>query len=217
MVQDEDERPDLKGAYTISISTNPKETRDSLQVPKNVSRGRSNRRPITYKPREKIMSETPTRSSYSPYFIHPISPVNECPTDTDSSVLEGFRALSLDSSALETSADGMGCGITSGKKLEFLSILKSSQIPRPTPKRQAAPSTVTGTPVQHQKEFTPSKPPQIRFLNRFTNDLAPVFDTENRIEAMEREFTAFKQKMEGETTQATDLKDTIKMLQSRGM
>jgi kinesin family protein C1 len=37
------------------------------------------------------------------------------------------------------------------------------------------------------------------------------------MEAMEREFTAFKQKMEGETTQAGDLKETIKMLQSRGI
>ncbi|KAF2714549.1 kinesin-domain-containing protein [Pleomassaria siparia CBS 279.74] len=42
-----------------------------------------------------------------------------------------------------------------------------------------------------------------------------VFDTESRVEAMEREFNAFKRKMEGETTQASDLKETIKMLQAK--
>jgi kinesin family protein C1 len=44
----------------------------------------------------------------------------------------------------------------------------------------------------------------------------PVFDTESRMESMEREFLAFKQKMESETSQASDLKDTIKVLQTRG-
>ncbi|KAF2277707.1 kinesin-domain-containing protein [Westerdykella ornata] len=42
-----------------------------------------------------------------------------------------------------------------------------------------------------------------------------VFDTESRMESMEREFAAFKQKMEGEASQASGLKETIKILQSR--
>jgi kinesin family protein C1 len=37
------------------------------------------------------------------------------------------------------------------------------------------------------------------------------------METMEREFAAFKQKMEGEASQASDLKETIKVLQSRGI
>jgi kinesin family protein C1 len=36
------------------------------------------------------------------------------------------------------------------------------------------------------------------------------------METMEREFAAFKQKMEGEASQASDLIETIKVLQSRG-
>jgi kinesin family protein C1 len=37
------------------------------------------------------------------------------------------------------------------------------------------------------------------------------------METMEREFAAFKQRMEGEASNASDLKETIKVLQSRGI
>lgn len=54
------------------------------------------------------------------------------------------------------------------------------------------------------------------YLNRFTNDRAPVFDTESRMETMEREFAAFKQKMESDATQSSGLKENIKILETRG-
>ncbi|KAF2187383.1 kinesin-domain-containing protein [Zopfia rhizophila CBS 207.26] len=42
-----------------------------------------------------------------------------------------------------------------------------------------------------------------------------VFDTERRMEVMEREFATLKQKMEGDTSQTTSLNEKIKVLQTR--
>lgn len=42
-----------------------------------------------------------------------------------------------------------------------------------------------------------------------------VFDTESRMETMEREFAAFKQKMESDATQSSGLKENIKVLETR--
>jgi len=220
MAKHEDEqRPELKGAQPISISTNPKESQDFLHIPKNKSRVR-HVRILSDVSQTRTLSGTPTRSSSSPSINRPTSLVIERPTDTDCSVLESFGDLSLGSEAPEARSQCIGRGTTSGKNsdISFKSKFPSS-IPRATPAREMGPPPLPlciWTPTRTPKDHTPSKP-QARFLSRFANTLAPVFDTESRMEAMEREFTAFKQKMEGETTQASDLKETIRMLQSRGM
>jgi kinesin family protein C1 len=220
MAKHEDEqRPELKGALPFSISTNPQESQDFLKVPKIKSRVRHVRILSDVSP-SRNLSGTPTRSSSSLSVYHPSSVAIERPADTDCSVLESFGDLSLGSPAPKVHDRRKGCGTTSGKKqdISFESKFPSS-IPRATPTREMGPPPLPlciWTPTRTPKELTSSKPLR-RYLNRFTNTLAPVFDTESRMEAMEREFTAFKQKMEGETTQASDLKETIKMLQSRGI
>jgi kinesin family protein C1 len=220
MAKHEDEqRSELKGAYPFSISTNPKESQDFLKVPKNKSRVR-HVRILSDVSRSRNLSGTPTRSSSSPAVNRPASLVIERPTDTDCSVLESFGDLSLGSPAPKAHNQRIGRGTTSGKNLDISFNSKfPSSIPRATPVREMGPPPLPlciWTPTRTPKDHTPSNP-QVRFLSRFANTLAPVFDTESRMEAMEREFTAFKQKMEGETTQSGDLKESIRMLQSRGM
>lgn len=220
MAQNEDDdRPELKGAYPISISTNPTESQHLLNVTTHSSREPPQNRILSLEPpRKRNLSGTPTRSSSSLSYVgRPLSLVIERPANTDGDVLESFGALSLGSPAPEARSRCMGRGTASGKNPDIsLKSKISSLIPRATPIRQMGPPPCIQTPTRPKRQSTPSNPTP-RFLSRFTNDLAPVFDTESRMEAMEREFTAFKQKMEGETTQATDLKETIKMLQSRGM
>ncbi|KAF2875233.1 carboxy-terminal kinesin 2 [Massariosphaeria phaeospora] len=130
--------------------------------------------------------------------------------------MDGLGALNLGASAAEMPSSRMGRRRVSGKDPEFSSSKSQiSLIPRATPTREVAPSSsiITRTPIRKQRPQTPATP--VRFLNRFTNDPAPVFDTDLRMEAMERDFAAFKQRMENETSQANDLKDTIKVLQTR--
>jgi kinesin family protein C1 len=104
----------------------------------------------------------------------------------------------------------VGCGTIPGKEPNpFLKPLPPvSHLPRATPVRQPP----TPTPAR------PPSTPKIKapFLNRFTNDRCPDF-YDDRIEAMERDFRMFKEKMEGDMQQTTDYKETIQQLQSKGM
>lgn len=215
---EEEEKPERTGAYTLSISTNPRESRDNfLQLVKPCGKkSRIVSAPIVQPSR--AVSATPTRVSSS--FLQSTfstSPVPEEPTNTDcEEILDGLGALSLGSSAIEMRRKGIGRGKTSGKDSVNLSSKYRTSIPRAMPSPQSAPfTTIRPSGRSGCRPFTPSKPTP-RFLNRFTNDFAPVFDTESRMQTMEREFAAFKQRMEDGTSQANDLKETIKILQTRG-
>jgi kinesin family protein C1 len=91
----------------------------------------------------------------------------------------------------------------------FLKPLRPTRLPQATPTRQPA----IQSPIR-----PPSSTPRHtrkRFLNRFTNDQCPDF-YDDRMEAMEKQFTAFKEKMETDMQKATDQKESIQQLQSRG-
>ncbi|KAF2270066.1 kinesin-domain-containing protein [Lojkania enalia] len=87
---------------------------------------------------------------------------------------------------------------------------------RPQTANGARPKSAYGSHNRSKSSLQGSRPastvPQLEEEQRFERK---VFDTESRMESMEREFQAFKQKMEGETSQASDLKESIKMLQTR--
>jgi kinesin family protein C1 len=216
---EDDEKPERKGAYPFLISSDSRTSQNlSLHyVGQRKSRDRVVSAPPVY--RERPLSGTPTRASSSllPNYA-PTSPILEDPADTDcEDVAASFGALILGSSALDNRSRRMGRGMASGKD-SGLSLPQSHKSnSRVFNARQPAKTSAPAkTPSRSQKR--PSTPLATPYVNKYTNDrVVPVFDTESRMETMEREFAAFKQRLEGETSQASDLKDTIKVLQTRGM
>lgn len=208
--RESEQRYERQGAYPFSISTNSSRSRHNFIASLN-PQDRVVSAPTAHS--ERCFSETPTGHRHFSFPGPTTSPVHEDPADTDCMELsDGMGALYLRPSAPAPRGRRMGRGMTSGKDSKSSSSqVSSSNLPARQPISQVK------TPTRsRQRSNTPSKPPNSVFLNRFTNDLAPVFDTESRMETMEREFAAFKQKMESEASQASDLKDTIKMLQGRG-
>lgn len=214
---DEDSRPERKGVQPFLISTNPKESQDSLLVSKNASRTGDIRIYSDHgQPSRKESYAIWDRSFSSPHSRILPGSTPQCPTDDEcDNVCDRFGALKLGAPTDETDSQRIGRGMPCGKNLALPS---KSSIPRATPVRQRVPTQVhTNTPTRNPGLLTPSKPKHTpRFLNRFTNELAPVFD-DSRVAAIERDFMAFKEKVEGDMSQQNDLKDTIKVLQSRGM
>ncbi|KAF2107117.1 P-loop containing nucleoside triphosphate hydrolase protein [Lophiotrema nucula] len=214
---DDDQRSDLKGAVPILITTNAKAAEHALKV----SKRRTNKdRIISDAAMKRMFSQvsTPPSLSLLPSVIPP-SEASEAPTETEcEDVLNGFRDLSLGSSAAETdpfTRRRNGRGMLSGKDLGVSSQFSTlSNLPRPSPSRPETPTFYSR--ASHRSRLRPKSPDMFTpFLNRFTNVRAPVFDTDDRLEAMERQFLAFKEKVESDSSQATDLKETIKVLQSR--
>lgn len=209
-----EQEPQRKGAYPFLISTNPSDSLNNFLGQQKLHTGsRKVSAPIVHR---RAFSETSSGSPRSHSLSTlPTSPVHEERADTDCEELsDGLGALSLGFPPVETRSR-IGRGRTSDKDsgLSFPNQLSTS-IPRASPAPQSAFPTFKTPKKRRQKPQSPSK--RTPFLNRFTNDTAPVFDTEDRINTMERQFLEFKQKMEGEASQASDLKDTIKVLQSRG-
>jgi len=158
------------------------------------------------------------RAASSPSVQLPCTPLAKEPTQTDREDLAtGFAALSLRASA-RSGTDRGGREAMPDKEAKNLIRPKQllSYLPQPTPTpihtpiRQQPPEPIFRPPAS-----TPRRLAQAPFLSRFTNDRCPDFYNE-RIEAMERDFRMFKEKMEGDIGQATDYKESLQQLQGRG-
>ncbi|KAF2001508.1 kinesin-domain-containing protein [Amniculicola lignicola CBS 123094] len=215
--QEEEPQAERKGAYNspISISTNPKHGHSKLRPAKVRLQGRVYSESDIRTKRNFTNGHTKASLSLLPSVMDQSSPPTEPASTDDESLVASMRSLSvgLSASALRSGTTGRG---TAPGKLSRSSHMSSSLLPRPTPTRDVAPSPSVShprTPTRRTETPTPCQNP--RYLNRFTNDIAPVFDTELRVESIEREFAMFRQKMETETTQSNDLKDSIRLLQGR--
>jgi kinesin family protein C1 len=215
---DDSEQTERKGVPPFHISTNPS---DSLRVPPKRDPPSPNKRTTSLSLSRRAVSRVAgPRAVSSPSHFRSITPVIEEPADTDcDDICAGVEALSMGASKADKRSSRIGRGMTSDYGTNpFLRppLPQSFQsfLPQPTP-----------TPVRQQPvDQSPYRPPtttprrstQAPFLNRFTNDRCPDFYNE-RMEAMERDFRMFKEKMETDVRQATDYKESISQLQSRGM
>jgi kinesin family protein C1 len=211
---DDSEQTERKGVPPFHISTNPSA---SLRVPpRRVPPAPTKRTTSLSLSQQRVHHVSGPRAVSSPSHFRSITPVIEEPADTDcDDICAGVEALSMGASKADKHGSRVGRGMTSdyGTNPFLRPKLPQSFLPQPTP-----------TPVrQQQVEQSPYRPPstprrstQAPFLNRFTNDRCPDFYNE-RMEAIERDFRMFKDKVESDVQQATDYKESIQQLQSRGM
>jgi kinesin family protein C1 len=203
---DEDEILERKGVHTFLIPTIPKET---LNVVKN-AHPPVERRPSSLggAPKRALHLSKP-RSVSSPSNFRPITPVMEEPADPGcDDICNHLGALAIGAPNADCRDSRVGCGTIPGKEPNPFLRHPVSQLPRASPVRQ--PVTPTPRPI--------STTPRARapfFLNRFTNDRCPDF-YDDRIEAMERDFRMFKEKLEGDMQHSNNYKETIQQLQTRG-
>jgi kinesin family protein C1 len=207
---DDDERHERKGVHTFPTSTIPM---DILRVHKNAPPPQKKRPNSLTVPPKKAFLLSNTRSLSSPTNLRSINPVMEEPADSScDDICNDLGALKLGAPKAVSRNSRIGCGTIPGKEPNpFLKPQPSqSQIPKMTPVRQ----TATPTPSW----VLPRSTPRIRapFLNRFTNDRCPDFYND-RIEAMERDFQMFKEKLEGDMQGSAGFKAQIEQLQTRGM
>jgi kinesin family protein C1 len=210
---DDSEQAERKGVPPFHISTNPSA---SFKVPpKKVPPASKQRATSLSLSQQRVFHLSGPRAVSSPSRFRSIAPVIEEPADTDcDDICAGVEALGVGASKADTHGSRVRHGMTSDYGTNpFLKPKFQSLIPQPTP-----------TPVrQQQVEQSPFRPPSTPrrtapapFINRFTNDRCPDFYNE-RMEAIERDFRMFKQKVESDVQQATDYKESIQQLQSRGM
>lgn len=205
--EDEEERRESKGVHTFHMSPIPK---DTLQVSKNTHSAQSKRpKSLTVAPKRAFHIPT-TRSTSSPCNLRSVTPVMEEPADSScDEICNNLGALKLGAAKAAHRNSRVGSGTIPGKEPNPFLKPPPSLLPRATPARQTATPTPAPPP--------PSTPRRAKapFLNKFTNDRCPDF-YDDRMEAMEREFRMFKEKMEGDMQHTTDYKETIQQLQSRG-
>lgn len=205
---EEDDDEEERGVQPFLISTNPGE---SFKVPRKKRQAHQDRPHSISIPAQNAFHLSHARSISSPTF-RPITPVQEEPADADcEQVCRSLKALNLRASDADNHNVGLGRGMpcSDEETNPFLKPLRPSRLPQATPTRQ---------PPAHSPTRPPSSTPRVarkRFLNRFTNDQCPDF-YDDRMEAMERQFSAFKEKMETDMQKATDQKESIQQLQSRG-
>jgi kinesin family protein C1 len=198
---EDDDDEEERGVQPFLISTNPGE---SFKAP------RKRPIPITVLP-QRTFHLSAARAVSSPTF-RPITPVQEEPANTDcEEFCANLEALTLSVFDAETRHVGIGRGMPSSDEDAniFLKPLPFSRLPQATPTRQPPVQTPT------RPSFSTPRNTRKRYLNRFTNDYCPDF-YDDRMEAMERQFSAFKEKMETDMQKATDQKESIQQLQSRG-
>ncbi|KAH6625870.1 P-loop containing nucleoside triphosphate hydrolase protein [Boeremia exigua] len=203
---EEEDEEEERGVQPFLISTNPGE---SFKAPRK-SRSAHQYRPHSVNiPAQQSRPLSHVRSISSPAF-RPITPVQEEPTDADcEDICRSLKAFNLRASDADDHIVGLGRGISCSGEGEkpFLKPPLLSRLPHATPTRQPplpSPTRPASTPRTSRR----------RFLNRFTNDQCPDF-YDDRMEAMEQQFTAFKEKMETDMQKATDQKESIQQLQSR--
>ncbi|KAI4692058.1 uncharacterized protein J4E84_003026 [Alternaria hordeiaustralica] len=208
---DDSEQAERKGVQPFLMSTNPY---PSARVPGGMLPQLKKRTASLSVSEQRIARVSGPRAVSSPSHFRPVTPVIEEPADTDcDDICTAVGALTLGAAKADVRGSQVGCGMTSDNGTNpFLKPKKpQSHLPQPTP-----------TPVrQQQVDPSPYRPPstprrsaQAPFLNRFTNDRCPDFYND-RMEAMERDFRMFKEKMETDVRQATDYKESIQQLQSR--
>ncbi|USP77915.1 hypothetical protein yc1106_05189 [Curvularia clavata] len=206
---DDSDQADRKGGHTFLISSTPftmSSDIPSIPPPRTVSQDVS---------RGRVAQVPKPRTVSSPCSFHSVTPVIEDPTDPDcNSICKQIGALTLGASKAEEPQGRLGRGMTSDNGINpFLKPkLPPSKLRQPTqtPVRQPQMNMSPWRPMS----TTPRRSAPPPFLNRFTNDRCPDFYNE-RIEAMERDFRSFKEKMEMDVQQATDYKETIQQLQGR--
>ncbi|KAA8617772.1 Kinesin-like protein [Pyrenophora tritici-repentis] len=209
---DDSEQSERKGVHPFLISTNPP-TR--LRVPKGVSLDTQKRTASLSISGRRFARIPESRAVSSPSAFRPVTPVIEEPSDTEcDEICTRVGALTVGASKADIRGSRcVGNGMTSDYGTNpFLKPKLPTSIPQPSP-----------TPIRSQQvdpslyrppSTTPRKQPLAPFLSRFTNDRCPDFYNE-RMEAMERDFRMFKEKMETDVRQATDYKESISQLQSR--
>ncbi|KAH9866515.1 hypothetical protein J1614_008205 [Plenodomus biglobosus] len=207
--EEDEEEAERKGVQPFRISISPTE---SLHVSKRVASSSMMRaNPMS------VLSQTSsylstTRPVSSPSLLSSVTPVMEESAQIDrQDICTSFGALSLRDLAAASGTNRDGRNSLSGTTVFLKPKMSQSHLPQPTP------PPVRPQPVHtsfRQSGSTPKKPPQSPFLNRFTNDRCPDFYNE-RIEAMERDFRMFKEKMEGDVGQATNYKESLQQLQNR--
>jgi kinesin family protein C1 len=210
---DDSEQAERKGVQPFLISTNPS---TSASVPGWMPSHLKKRTISLNVSQQRISRVSGPRAVSSPSHFRSVTPVIEEPADTDcDDICAVVGALTLGAAKADMRGSRIGRGMTSdyGTNPFLKPKIPQSQLPQPTP-----------TPArQQQVDPSPHRPPsttprrsaQTPFLNRFTNDRCPDFYNE-RMEAMERDFRMFKEKMETDVRQATDYKESIQQLQSRG-
>lgn len=205
---EEEDDEEERGALPFLISTNPGE---SFKAPRKTRRIHQNRPHSVSIPAQQASHLAHARSISSPS-LRPITPVQEEPADADcEEICRSLKAIKLRASDADDHSVGLGRGMpcADDDTNPFLKPLRPTRLPQATPTRQPA----IQSPIR-----PPSSTPRHtrkRFLNRFTNDQCPDF-YDDRMEAMEKQFTAFKEKMETDMQKATDQKESIQQLQSRG-
>lgn len=208
----EDDGLERKGLQPFPIPTIPTIPKDTLKVQKKAPPA-PRQRPISLNvPPKRAFPLSTSRAVSSPSNFRSITPVIEKPTDEScDDICNTLGSLSLGAFKAVHRDSRVGRGTISGKEqnLSLRPVKSSSQLPRATPGRQQA------TP-------TPARPPSITprtqapFINRFTNDRCPDF-YDDRVEAIERDFRAFREQMLTDMQKTTDYKDTIQQLQSKGV
>lgn len=212
---DDSEEAERKGVPPFHISTNPSE---NVKVPKKAPPNEKKRPNSVQVLSHRVPHMSSPRSISSPIHVRSTTPVIEEPARLDcEDICAGVKTLKLGASTTDFHGSRRERGITSGKEENpFVKPKKSkSHLPQPTP---------NATPIKQQPlealfwpvSTTPRKQPQAPYLSRFTNDRCPDFYNE-RMEAMEREFRVFKEKMEGDVEQATDYKESINQLKMKGV
>lgn len=206
---EEEEDEEERGVQPFLISTNPGE---SFKVPRKTRSAQQNHKHSNSITADQVYRVSHARSISSPTF-RPITPVREEPADADcDDVCRSLKALSLRTSDVDNHNVGFGRGMPcSDEEINpFLKPQRPSRLPQASPTRQPSVPTPTRPPSSTPRNT------RRRFINRFTNDQCPDF-YDDRMEAMERQFSAFKEKMETDMQKATDQKESIQQLQGRGM
>ena len=207
--RDDEDDEEERGVQPFLISTNPEESFRALRKTRQPPQNRPHSISI---PAQRSFHFSGARSISSPTF-RPITPVEEEPANAEcEEVCANLEALNLGAFGPDDRNISVGHGMPSSDEENnfFLKPLPVSRLPQATPTRQPPIQTPTRPP------FSTPRRPRKRYLNRFTNDHCPDF-YDDRMEAMERQFSAFKEKIETDMQKATDQKESIQQLQSRGM
>ncbi|CAG5178857.1 uncharacterized protein ALTATR162_LOCUS8910 [Alternaria atra] len=211
---DDSEQAERKGVQPFLISTNPYA---SARVPGGMT-SHLKKRPISLSvSQQRIARVSDARAVSSPSHFRAVTPVIEEPADTDcDDICTAVGALTLGATKADVRSNQVGCGMTSdyGTNPFLKPKIPPSQLPQPTPTPTRQQQQQVDPSPYRPLSTTPRRSAQKPFLNRFTNDRCPDFYNE-RMEAMERDFRMFKEKMETDVRQATDYKESIQQLQSR--
>jgi kinesin family protein C1 len=216
---EEDGEAERKGAQPFLISTNP-QSHDTLKVCKKSTRAPSivsSDQSLSYHvPLKRKAHLLTSRSISSPSSLFPTSPTPEGPADVDADdILNGFGALTLNAPTVQGRTGRVGRGTTSGKiaDISFKSKASSSLLPRRTPNRQMLPPP---SPIPKTPTRAPTPQLYTPFLNKYTNDRCPAFD-DSRVASLEAQFETFKEQIKDDLSQQNNLKDSIKLYESRSM